>query len=531
MPKTAQIYSLPAPIGGLNGKDALANMPETDAVIIDNWFPLPSAIQVRNGSATWATFTGNCHSIMPYNGVSRKLYCAVQNGSTYSIFDATTGGALSTAVVGGGGATIEALSAAKFSYTNLSNTVGQYLICVNGSDNPLTYNGSVWSVGAITGVTQANLITVTNFKNRLWFIERGTFNVWYLGLQAIAGAATQLALGAYYQLGGSLQAMATWSIDNAGGINDYAAFISSEGEVVVFQGYDPSSTSTWSMVAHFRLGQPVGWYDRCWARNGSDALVIGRDGVFPLSAALLTDRSQLQNAISDKIRNLVNNDVLLYSTNFGWDIKIFPLGNKVIINVPNTPTTSYQYVMNQITKAWCTFGKYGSPWNAFCFEIQYDTLYWGGNGVLVVGDTGGADDGAAIETDCKPAFSYFGERGVLKQWTMVRPIINTQGGASYGLNLNIDFQDAVPTAGFTTSVGGGPAWSLTGTPGTAVQWGTSGTAGTAPQWGAPYQLKKVWNSIAGLGYAASLRLQLSSNQTYAQWSATDFLFKTAQNAF
>ena len=532
MPRTAQNYSLPAPVGGLNGKDALANMPETDAVILDNWFPLPSSIAVRNGYSNYATFTGNCYSIMPYTvATSPKLFVAVQNGSTYSIYDATTGGALSSAVVGGGGATVQALTSAKFNYTNFANTSGQYLYLVNGSDNPVYYNGSTWTVAGITGVTQANLINVQAFKNRLWFIEKNTFNVWYLAISAITGAATQLNLGSYFQLGGSLQCMATWSVDNAGGLNDFAAFVSTEGEVLIFQGYDPASASTWSQAGHFRVGAPVGFGNRCWARNGSDAIVIGRDGVFPLSAGLLTDRSQQQDAISDKIRNLVNNDVASFASNFGWDVKVYPLGNKIIVNVPSSSTVSYQYVMNQITGAWCTFGKYNSPWNAYCFEIQSDKLYWGGSGVLALADSGGNDNGSPIVSDALQAFSYFGERGVLKQWTMARPMLTTYGSVSYGLDMNLDFVTSVPTSTFVTSVGGGIQWSLTGTPGTATQWGTSGVAGTAPQWGASQQTQKTWSSVRGLGFAGALRMRISSNQTYGQWSATDFLFNTAQNAF
>jgi hypothetical protein len=518
----AKIYNVPAPVGGLNGKDAVANMPETDGVIVDNWFPLPASVAVRNGYVSFATFSGNADTIMYYaGGTAAKLFVAVNNASVYSIYDATIGGALSTAAVGGGGNTIEHLSSSRFNYANFTTPGGQFLTLVNGTDAPLQFDGTTWTVSTITGsgLTPSNLFNVTPFKQRLWYIEKNTFNVWYLPIQSITGTVTKFNIGSYFKLGGSLQCMATWAVDNAGGLNDMAAFISTQGEVVVYMGYDPSSVSTWTQVGHFRVGQPVGFGNRCWTKNGSDALVIGRDGVFPLSAALLTDRSQAQNAISDKIRNLVNNDVATYNANAGWQIVVYPLGNKIIINMPQSSyNSSYQYVMNQITNAWCTFGKYNSPWNAFCFEVGFDTLYWGGAGILVKADTGGLDGSNAITADCKPAYSYLGQRSMLKQWTMVRPIISASGPVSYGLDLNVDFADAVPASNLTVSIGGGPLWTSN------PPWNTS-------SWGGTSQTQKFYKSIAGLGYAGALRLRVSSRNAYPSWAATDHLYKPASSPF
>lgn len=520
----AQIYSVPAPVGGLNGKDAVANMSEEDAVIIDNWFPQPASIAVRNGYTSYATFTGNCETIMYYaGGATSKVFTAVNNAGTRSIFDATSGGALSVAVVGGAGNTIQAVTSTIYDYANFATPGGQFLTVVNGADPPLQYTGgtNTWSVSSITGsgLTPSNLFTVTVYKQRLWFAEKNTFNVWYLPVQSITGTALQLNLGSYFKLGGSIAALCTWAVDNAGGLNDMLGVISTQGEVVVYMGTDPSSVTTFSQVAHFRIGQPVVKGNRTWCKNGADALVLGRDGLFPMSQALLTDRSQQQNAISDKIRNLINNDVATYNGNFGWQVLVYPLGNKVIVNVPvSAYSTSYQYVMNQITNAWCTYGKLNSPWNAWCFEVGYDTLYWGGNGILAVADTGGTDNGAAITADCKPAYSYLGKRPQLKQWTMVRPIISASGSVTYGLDLNLDFDDRVPQSNLTVSVGGGPLWTSN------PPWNTS-------SWGGTSTTQKYWKTVGGIGYAGALRLRVSSKSAYPVWSSTDHLYKPANNPF
>lgn len=507
--RVAQSSSIPACVGGLNARDSIANMPETDAIILDNWFPTTSDIQLRNGYSVKATFTGTCQTVMAYtSGSASKLFAAVANGSTYSIYDATSGGALSTAAVGGAGNTIEALTSAQFDYLNFATTGGQFLMCVNGLDTGLQYNGSAWSTWTVTGVNTANIQSLVAFKERIWMIEKNTFNVWYLGIQSITGTATKLFLGSFFKLGGYLQAMVTISIDNSNGTNDFIAFVSSVGEVIIYEGTDPSSAQTWTMAAHFRLGRPIGIGRRCWTKFNSDAILITADGFFPLSQGLLTDRAQ-QQAVSDKIRNAVNSDVATYGNNFGWQIILYPIGNKLIINMPSaTLSTSYQYVMNTITNAWCTFGKNASPWNAFCWEVLADSIYFGANGYLAQADTGTADNTALINADVKPAFSYYGQRGQLKRWTLARPILTTSGTIGAALDLNVDFANDAPTSTPTFSPGVSTAW---------------GSPWNSPWSGTPV-IQKDWQSVTGVGMCASTRMRIQSNVA-VRWAATDYLFE------
>ena len=46
---TAKTASVPAPIGGWNARDSLANMAATDAVQLVNWFPTPTDVTMRKG--------------------------------------------------------------------------------------------------------------------------------------------------------------------------------------------------------------------------------------------------------------------------------------------------------------------------------------------------------------------------------------------------------------------------------------------------------------------------------------------------
>src|SRR5574343_1063656 len=124
--------------------------------------------------------------------------------------------------------------------------------------------------------------------------------IWYLPIDSIAGAATSINFGPLFKLGGYLMAMCSWSMENTGGVDDYAAFVTSEGEVALYRGIDPTYSSTWQLVGLFRIGKPIG--RRCFTRIGADTAMITADGVVMMSQALPTDRTQTASSISDKIQ-------------------------------------------------------------------------------------------------------------------------------------------------------------------------------------------------------------------------------------
>src|SRR5690606_28772508 len=92
--------------------------------------------------------------------------------------------------------------------------------------------------------------------------------------------------------------------------------------------------------------------------------------------------------------------------------------------------------MNTVTGAWCRF--LGQEAN--CWEVFNDRLFFGGNdGVVYESDTGGSDAGQPITYDLRTAFNYFGQRGMLKRWTMCRPLLTTNDVVTPGIAINVDF--------------------------------------------------------------------------------------------
>jgi hypothetical protein len=176
----ARVASIPAPVGGWNERDSIANMEPLDAVTLINFFPTVSNCVLRGGSTDWATgMSGQVQSLMVYSaGATDKMFAAVGTPDL-KFYDVTAGG---TAVA----TSVTSLSNAIWEYINITTTGGGYLYTVNGVDAPRLFDGTTWtavtavSSPAITGVTTTTLSNVTLFKNRLWFIEKNTLKAWYL---------------------------------------------------------------------------------------------------------------------------------------------------------------------------------------------------------------------------------------------------------------------------------------------------------------------------------------------------------------
>jgi len=246
--------SVTAPVGGWNARDSLADMPPADAVIMLNWFPLTTEVTLRKGYTEWATgISGQVESLFVYAGSTTNELFAAAGGSFY---DVTATGAVGAAVVTG-------TSNSRWQYVNISTTGGNFMYVANGVNKPYLYNGTTWtaidavSTPAITGVTTTTLNNPITFKNRLWFIQDSTLVVWYLPTDSIGGAANKIDMSAVAQLGGYIVCHYTWSLDAGDGVDDYYVAVTSMGEIIIYQGTDPSSLTTFSLRGVWQLGHPV----------------------------------------------------------------------------------------------------------------------------------------------------------------------------------------------------------------------------------------------------------------------------------
>lgn len=391
---------------------------------------------------------------------------------------------------------ITVTSTTAFTFT-LSGALG--VVTVTGTATPPAFF-------AVTGVTPTLLIQPAMFASRLWFIERAALRAWYMPVLSIGGAAQPVDLSSVFSRGGYLMAMGTWSLDAGYGMDDYVVFVSSEGQVAVYKGIDPASSSTWARIGIYDIGAPIG--RRCLMKYAGDLTVISKDGLAPLSKALMSSRVNSQEMLTDKIQHIMSDYTTTYGANFGWETSIFPQENMLLVNVPISSTQSYQLVMNTISGAWSRF----TGWNAACFELHGDQLYFGGvGGVFKAWDTQ-ADNGNNISFEAQQSFNYFGSQGQLKQVKMLRPILSIDGNASVLLGVNTDFDTTAPTGVPTFTPTNYAAWD-------AATWDGGFV------WGGDLQIKRDWQTAFGLGYCISAHMKGTSKGTKLRWASTDYVLQ------
>lgn len=500
--RVSKTASVPAPIGGWNARDSLADMSPTDAVSLDNFWPLPYDVMVRQGYTQSSTgLVNQVNSLLVYAGGSTQEMFAAAGSS---IFDVTAGGAVGAAVVTG-------LSNTKIEYANISTAGGNFMLGVNGADKLGGYNGSTWWVDGdgthnITGLDTATCTTVNLFKNRVWFTQANTLKAWYLPTDSIAGAAAYIDMQSICSRGGELIAIGTWTIDAGYGVDDMLVCITNMGEVVVWRGTDPANVVSWSLAGVWNIGAPFS--PRCMMKWGGDMLILTYDGLYPLASAVQSSRLDPRVALTDKIFAAISQATSSYDSNFGWGMIYYAKANMLILNIPVFEgSQQQQFAMNTITKSWCNFTNI----NANCWAIFNDEPYFGGNGYVGQFWNGYADDSANITGNAQQAFNYFGMRGQTKRWTMIRPTLRTNGYPTSQAVLNVDFADYDPTGQLSFNRASAGTWD------TAV-WDTS-------IWGSALNVANAWQGVNGMGYCAGVRLKVAAYGIETHWSATDFVME------
>lgn len=490
---------IPAPIGGWNARDALSEMKETDAVVLDNYVPELLGVRQRRGQATFATSLSGTYveALMEYNaaGANPKLFAAMPN----TIYDVSASGA--------GTSSLTSLSNGRWQHTMFATAGGSYLVCANGADSVRNYNGSSWSTPTITNVTSSSLITVTAHMQRLWFIQSGTLKVWYLPVASIAGAATAIDFAPLCKHGGELVAMSSWTRDGGSGLDDFAVFTTSKGEHLIYQGIDPSSSSTWGLVGIFRGPPPIG--RRAFIKLGADLCYLSTQGVLPLPQFLGQSSAGVQKlALTDKISGAFSDAFAKYGSLFGWQIFEYPKEHLLLVNVPIRERAEQDiYACNLQNGSWCRW----PGMNAACFGLNGDDLYLGGNDGKVR-KYGGAgvydDDGETIEGVAVQAFSQFGT-DLNKKFVAARALTSGPSGYRPQMKMLMDFDTALPTFTPDSYTEIGPAWD-------EIDWDVE-------NWGNSVTTGNGWKNLSGVGavgalcFATSLTSEFVWNQTTLQY--------------
>lgn len=491
-------------------------MPETDAIVMRNFFPEPFGVRVRKGYKEHATgLNGPVCTLMRYNSIdgTSKLFAVDQS----QVMDVTASGDYSA------GTPAAASTNPWWQWTNSANPAGTWLIAFNGVDDGLLYDGTTMN-NLVAGdgtapytwknVDPKVLVQPIAHQHRIWAVEKDSTRAWYLPPEQLWGVAESFDFGGNFNRGGFLQCLVTYTYDSGFGPNDYLGAVSSAGEISLYKGLDPADPLSWSLIGVFYVGAT--FTRRCTTKFGGDFALLTQYGLITMNSVMQpTADSVINNALSQKIQYLISEVITEGSSRSGWEILLYPAGNFIIINVPGIiPSETFQLVYNTLTKAWTMF----TDMVSYCWVNIFDTLAFGGDGIVYRAWEGSLDNvlldgtgGENVYAEAQQAFSYFQQPGANKHFKMFRPTILFAGKFNYraGANMDFDFATKPPPASFETGKYG--VWN------TAL-WDTNDV------WAGGSQSDKQWVSIVGIGYAAAIRMGIESG-TDIVWVSTDWLME------
>jgi hypothetical protein len=419
--------NLPTSIGGLNLRDSFDNMPMQDAIQMDNVIPDVNSDKVRSGCTAISRPEGESEygalNLMTYNfGLRQELLSAtddtiyLQNLADFTREELATG--------------FSSADWKQASFTDGAGNVSVFL--ANGFDTPQRVYESTGDIvvedATYTGLPTQPLESPMGYKNRMYFVEKNTFNIWYGGVDSIGGALSEFPVSAVFSDGGYIANIANWTQDAGDGTNNLFAIFSTEGEVAIYSGSNPATD--FSIIGVYKIARPIG--KRCTQKLAGDLIVITEQGFMPLSNVLNADQSS-RVAISDKINKIVDDKDI----NSNWSIHWYSKEGWLLINIPSTDT-GYQYeqvVLNYKTGAWCRF-------------VGLDSLHWAilGNNIYFCNESGifkandgNEDDGEPIRWFVQKAYNNFNDSTVVKQVTRLKIRDNSQGQLTLGKRIGVDF--------------------------------------------------------------------------------------------
>jgi hypothetical protein len=476
-------------------------------------------LQFVNLSNTAGKFLVACNGVDPvmiYDGTRWFFVATTTTAVTISSIARTSPSATATVttatahgLVTGNRVTITGASEATFNGTFVITVTGAsaFTYTSTGTTTATSVTGTYTVIG-ITGVNSNTFINVNLFKNRLYFTQKDTLACWYLDVDAISGPASPLYFGGIARNSGYLQAMGTWTLDAGQGADDYAVFVTSMGEVIVYNGTDPDSPDTWALKGVWQLGQTFS--RRCFFKWSGDLLLLTQDGLVPLASALQSSRLDPRVNLTDKIYFAVSQAASLYYAQFGWQINYFAGENMLILNIP-IPNGIEQYVMHTITKSWARF----TGIQGYCWEVSGDAdMHFGGNGIVGIFYSTTSDDEGNITATAQQAYSYFDTPGQLKRFTMVRPILQSTGGVPSvlcGISVDFDTQSQLGAVSFNPNTLTEGIWD-------SSKWDNA-------VWAGGLITTKIWQGVTGIGYTGSVNLNAASRGIELHWASTDYVME------
>ena len=523
-----QTVTLPAPTRGIIQSENDAYMAPGGAIVSDNWVPTLRGVKLRGGTLLYCDLYG-----VPGWDIGQWDVAKWDDDTTseppdgrkpiISMFEYVNGAAMHKMFAGQETTLFDVSlprpelvksgqTSGNYAATQMANQSGEHLIAVNDAgDPPLHFDGATWEVfnaDQITGPAGSGpehglgLTYVWTYRSRMFFVEGGTMNAWYLDIDAYQGLLKMIPLGGSAARGGALLFGATWSMDTGAGTDDKCVFVTTEGELLIFAGDNPGDPAHWAQQGRYAIGRPMGM--NAHMLIGGDLLIMTVDGIVPISQAINKDAGSLDLALVTKtIRPMWRAEVAVKGE-LPWTMHRWDSYGGVFVTWPGgAPGNRYCGIMNNATAAWARMVGY----DAMCFAAMNDDFFYGTqDGTVVQCERGGSDSGQPYTATLVGGWELFQAPSAQNVWWQARAVFAAATNQPFipTLDATVDYQVIIPpppNAGADPGIGDVWDQGLWD----AARWDQPSTA-------RPPVRNTRWVSIGKMGFAHAPIVQITVSQ-------------------
>lgn len=353
--RTKTDIPLSLPLKGMELRSQIDALPPGHALDMVNCLPIGGEVQVRKGYELLAAVSPSADpSLIPYDLQGFRQLLAVADGELRVV-----GGPLLNTHTGPD----------RFSYATLSN----YLIMVNGQQHYL-WEGTTLSVPAMSGdLPPSPFVGVCSHNERAFYWCEDSLDFWHGAGSEIQGNLTRFPLSNLGNIRGHIVTIASWTVDASHGQNDILVIITSEGDVVLYEGVDPTDAADWRQTGRYKTTPPIDG-GRITLNYASDLLILTQSGVASLYAIM----QKAEAAMAVNFSAQVDPDLLELTDDaepLFWDMIMDPRGRFILINTPGDASGIWQYAYGLANKAFARFtGIEAATWCALGGELYFITM-------------------------------------------------------------------------------------------------------------------------------------------------------------
>jgi hypothetical protein len=328
---------------------------------------------------------------------------------------------------------------------------------------------------------------VLSHMNRLWFADSSNLAVFYLPIQQKSGEVKVLPLNAIFKKGGSIRAMATWTVEGGTGLNDQLVIFTSNGECAIYGGTDPNADLVLQGV--FRFNPPMSKHSVI--NYGGDLYVLVATGLMPFTS-LLSAEAQKVGAIDRAMISTFLNEATRFGDRQGWQAFFNPATGRMIGNIPQGADNRYRQLVRHMPR---------EVWSEFR-DLPSRCWGWINNGVYFGDDKGNVfhmhpaylnDAGEPITVDVQPAWSDYKSAG-LKAFRMLKTYMITDGSPKPMVDIKVNYDSTPPEnqPENITTFALGSAWDT-------ATWDVD-------SWAPGAQPFAMWNGVGRQGHVGAPRV-------------------------